>query len=417
MAVDNAEYTHVNDLYVRSGELNSNINAPYTRLANQLQTRLEQLNRIPHPSSVQTSLINSLEDIIGELAVVEDGTIVGYREVNSQVMIDQIQALRQVVDFDFTHGTPGKSPKGQFRPTINDIQESVYNVAVETGNAEAAEALREANTAYRDWTTRFNNDYINPYRNTANRDFEGLINKNTNPDHFNVLRDLIGNTPEGHRVLGGVQREVVEDKLSKFVKEPHLVRSRDFRKTMTDLESVLTPQQLNDVRGEMEALVPEKFNRRATPKKIEKPPEYKPRSLQKELEAYSREQKGAAKYAGKTTAEIKKLSNTPEGVQQLKKDLSKTPNGKQIFDKLAEKKIKSILSGGKIKPKYTGNDLFEILNKEENYALIESLTSPEEASVALDAAEKLANKKFTRANVGKLIGKFGKYKLIHYLVF
>jgi len=414
MDYDNTRYSHVNDLYTDARALNENIQAMHPELVDQLQTRLAELNRIPHPSSVQQNLINSIEDILNSIAEVEEGVVVGYREVNNQVLIDQIQSLRQTVDFDFEHG----SPKGIFRPTINDIQESVYQAAAETGDGRAAHSLARANEEYGAWTREFNNDTINPYRDTTNQNYEKLLDKNLDPDHFNVVRNLVGNTENGREILGATQREVVERKLQKFVENPYLVRTRAFRKTMTELESVLTPEQLNAVRTEMESQVPRKFRRTATVKeKIEMPKPTKPRDLKKELDVVSRDLKAAQKYTGKTTAEIRKLSDTTEGVAQLKQDLSRTKNGEQIFNKLAKEKISSILREGKIKGTPTGEELFKVLNEEKNFHLIEAYTSPEEAAAALDMAEKLANQKFTLTNLAKLSKTAGKYKLIHMLLF
>jgi hypothetical protein len=411
MEMDNVRYSKVNDLYNRSRELNSNINQPHIELASQLNNRLEQLQRIPRPSSVQRNLINALEDIIDELAVVEDGQIIGYKEVNNQTLIDQIQSLRQTVDFDFEHG----SPKGIFKPTISDIQESVYNAA-EKGSGEAAQALRDANTAYREWTTKYNNDYINPYRDRSNLDYEKLLDKNLQPDHFNVINDLVGDTRQGNEILGATKREIVDKKLKKFVEKPDLVRTRDFRRAMTDLESVLSPEQLSSVRSEMESQVPQRTRVEAKVKEKVTPEKYKPRNVEAEVKAATKEIKAAAKYSDKTPAEVRKLSNTPEGIAQLKTDLSKTKGGKDLFDKLAEQKINSIISQGKIKVKYTGNDLVKVLNNEKNYSLIEALTTPEEAKVALDAAQKLADKKFTWENLKGVAKGITKFKLLHWII-
>jgi len=389
MESDNKAYNRVNELYEKSRNLNERVNKPHIKLTHQLQDRLDQLNRIPRPSSVQNNLKNALEDIIEELAVVENGQIVGYKEINNQTLIDQIQSLRQTVDFDFEHG----SPKGIFKPTISDIQDSVYTAA----KGKAAESLAEANSAYREWTTNYNNDYINPYRDRSNKNYEGLLNKNLDPDHFNVVNDLVGETKAGNDILKSTQREIVEKKLRKFVEKPDLVRSRDFRKAMTELESVLSPDQVKAVRAEMESQVSAKFRRKVSvPEKIEK---------------------AAAKYSNKTPAVIRERLTTPEGIAELKTDLSKTKNGKAIFDDLGKRKIKSILSEGKIKADFNGKDLYKVLNNEKNYSLIEALTSPEEAEAALNAAEALSKKKFTAENLNALSKKLMKYKLIHFLVF
>jgi len=403
MESDNAAYQHVNDLYTRARELNEGINAPHAQLAHQLQNRLRNLQRIPRPSSVQRNLMNALEDIIGELAVVEGGAIVSYPNVNNQVLIDQIQSLRQTVDFDFEHG----SPKGIFRPTINEIQESVYRA----GEGAAAESLGEANTAYREWTQNYNNDTVNPYRDRSNQNYEKLLGKNLESDHFNVINNLVGETPQGNDILRASQREIVEKKLKKFVDNPALVRSRDFRRAMTDLESVLSPEQLNTVRSEMEAQVPPRLIRKVTG------PKGTPTRAKaaKGIEEFTKDTKAAAKYSNKTPEKIRKLSKTPEGVAELKQDLSRTKNGKDIFNKLAQEKMESIIRGGKIRGKLLGKDVYDIINNKENYALIEAFTSQEEAKEMLDLAEKVGKKKFTVENIKKVGKSLGKFKLLHFL--
>ena len=414
MDLDNARYSYVNDLYTDANALNANVQTFHPELAHQLQTRLDEIERIPHPSTVQQNLKRSTRNILNSIAEIEEGVIVGYRDINNKVLIDQIQSLRQIVDFDFEHG----SPKNIFRPLIGDIQESVYQAAANAGDARAAQSLARANQEYGTWTREFNNDYINSYRDTTNQSYEQLLDKNLKPDHFNVVRNLAGNTENGREILGAIQREYVEKKLNDFVKNPYLVRSRAFRKTMTELESILTPEQLNAVRTEMESQVPASFRRTAKPKvKPEMPKPAKPRDLQKELDVISKDLKAAEKYTGKTTAKIRELSDTTEGVAQLKQDLSRTKNGEQIFNKLAKEKIQNIVYGGKIKSTLKGSEIYDILNQEKNYALIEAYTSPEEAAAALDMAEKLAKKKFTLENLSKISKKAGKYKLIHMLLF
>lgn len=405
MDSDTAEYKIVNDLYEKSRALNENINSEHRKLAGQLLKRYQDLKKLSSPSAVQSNLMNSLKNILNDLAVIKDAKIVkgSYKKINNQTLIDQIQSLRQTVDFDFAHG----SPKGIFKPTISDIQESVYRAA----KGDAAKALKEANTAYREWTTKYNNDYINPYRDTTNKSFEALMKSNLDPDKFRVVNNLVGEDKVGKNILGATKREVIESKLKDFIKEPILVKTREFRKAMYDLESFLTPAEVASVEKGMNELVPERLQIRATPKK-----KIPIRSVQEELGKFEKAQEVAAKYSSKTLAVVRKLSNTPEGIGQLKTDLLKTDEGKEIFKKFAKQKIKSILMDGKIRGTPTGTQLYEILNNEKNYSLIEALTSKEEAVKALDIAQKLANREFTIKNVAKLVKLGGKYELIHMLL-
>jgi hypothetical protein len=258
----------------------------------------------------------------------------------------------------------------------------------------------------------YDNKNINPFRDTSNQNYEKLLDTVLDPDTFNMVQTVAGNTAAGDEILGATKRKMVDKKLAKFVKKPATIRSRDFRTAMTELESVLTPQEMNAVRTEMESQVPPQLRRDVTAHEM--PSRAK---AAKEVEKFTKESKAAAKYMDKTPAEIRKLSNTPEGIEQLKKDLSGTQKKKDIFEKLSKEKIESMKKGGKIRAKPTGKEIFDVFNQEKNYSLLEALTSPEEAAEALDVAEKIANKKFTKENVSKYVKLGGKYKLIHFLLF
>ena len=262
MQVNDGAYELVNTLYNRSRELNAGINGTHPDMVRQLHNRLENLRRIPRPSSVQRNLMGALEEILEETAIMENGVIIDYRSIDNQVLIDQIQSLRQTVDFDFEHG----SPKGIFRPVIQDIQNSV----LEAAEGEAAEAFREAGDAYADWTRTYNNKNINPFRDASNQNYEKLLDQIKHPDDFNMVQNIVRGTESGEEILGATQRKMVDDKLRKFVEKPNLIRSRDFRTAMSELESALTPEQMNAVQTEMESQVPQRLRRNITEKKAPK---------------------------------------------------------------------------------------------------------------------------------------------------
>ena len=153
-------------------------------MAENLLVRANEIRSIPRPSGVENQLLAAIDDILGETAVIENGIITGYIPINSQRLIRQVQSLRRSVDFDFAHG----QPKNIFRPVIREIQDSVIREAQTAGLPEAADALIDANEAYREWTTTFNNDYINQYRDISNRSYTKLYDKILKSDAFVVVR-------------------------------------------------------------------------------------------------------------------------------------------------------------------------------------------------------------------------------------
>lgn len=396
MELDNSAYTNVNELYDVSRELNSGVNQIHAELADQIIDLTADIRRIPNPSGVQNQLLRSSEDILNSLiARSEDGTITGYRRISNQTLIDQVQSLRQKVDFDFAHG----NPKNIFRPLINDIQESVVRVAQQTGNAEAANALLDANQAYREWTTTYNNDYVNPYRDLSNRDYSKLYKRNTNTDNFNVVRDIIEDTPRGQEIIGATQRDIADKAMKKYTDNPRNIDRTEFNKDLRELESTLNPNQIEGIRDEF-SNAQRRFPRDVRQIKA-------PESISKELKAME-------VFTGKDPESILSEMNTRSGIRRIEERMT-TPKEKKVFEKVKQQKIRDIFREGKVKADYSGEDIQRVLNKTKNYELIEELTSPEIAKDLLESAEKMANKKFTKENLVKF-GKESSNRLIKYKV-
>ena len=393
MTADEAAYQEVGNLYDVSRELNSTVNTIHPEMVQNLLNMAEEIRSIPRPSGVQNQLLRALDDIIAETATIEDGIVNGYRPINNQRLIDQVQSLRQVVDFDFAHG----QPKNIFRPAIREIQSSVIREAQSSGNAPAAEALQEANAAYREWTTTFNNDYINPYRDISNRSYSKLYDKIKSSDDFVVVRDIIGDTAQGREILGAAQRDIVEKAVKPFIDNPRNISQRALDKTIRELEPVLNPGQIEGIREEITTA------QRVFPKKIRvmQMPEKVPIDI-----------KAIQKYTGKTPESIEAMGNTRSGIRELKKDLSSTSRGRDLFDKFSDKRIEDILREGKVKADYSGKDLARVMNNKKNFELISELTSPELANELLKDATKLGNKIITSENLKKIGAKAIQYKIL-----
>lgn len=399
--IDNEAYQNVNNIYNISRNLNENVVDIHPQMAERLNDMAENLRNIPQPSSVQRQLLNSIENILQDIAPVQEGVIMGYQPINNQILIDQIQSLRQAVDFDFAHG----QPKNIFRPLINDLSEGVINAAQRTGNIEAAEALINAETAYRDWTTRFNNDYINPYRDISNRDYQKLFNKMLDIDEFNVMNDVIGETQAGNRIMQATRRDLVEKEMKNILDNPRNISQRELERKFREMQTYLEPEQIERLRNEIEQY------RRRFPREVR---------VVKMPEKVTPDLKAIQKYTNYSPEKIENMMNSRSGIKELKNKLSTTDQGTKLFNKIRQQKIQDIIRGGKVKKEYTGKDIYEILNEKKNYNLMEELTSPEETKVLHETAKEIADRKFTRENIekfGKQAGKrYAKYKLLKILL-
>ena len=389
MKLDEAAYRNVNKLYQRSRELNANVEDIHPNLVNSLNEKLEGLQKIPEPSGPQKQLITALENIIGELAEVSEGKIAGYKPISNQTLIDQIQSLRQKVDYDFAHG----NAKNIFKPTINDIQSSVRGVAEQSGNKEALQALDEANAAYRDWVTTFDSDYIRPIRDIQNRDYSKMFKGAQDVDEFNELKKILEKSPEGSQISDALKRDLVSKYLGKYSDKPVQSSLKEFNRDLKELEAVISPEQATEVRS--------KFlegKKSQTPK----------------FKATSQEQK-AAKYLDEKPEAISRRFDTRSGIKEIKKDLNKTENGKEIYDTLRRQKVRDILRENNIEKEFTGNDLYKTLNKRENFELLSELIGEQETEAARVLAKQLGKKQVRKQNIKQIAGHAVALKFLKYV--
>ena len=380
---DESAYRQVNQLYRKSKELNSTIEDVHPGLVNSLRDRLSELQRIPHPSGPQKQLISAIENIMGELAEFEGNQVIGYKPINNQVLIDQAQSLNQITDYDFAHG----NVKNIFKPTISEIQNAARSAAEHSGNKEALESFDTARSAYAEWANTFDNDYIRPLRNVQNRDYSKIYKQSLNPDEFNELNKVFDKSPEGRQIVGAIKREMVEKTVGQYAEKAPNVALKHLNKDLEELEAVLTPEEVKNVRQNFLTI-----KRTETPKFKATPIETT-----------------AAKYAKKKPEDIQSLLNSRSGIKDLRKDLSASEKGKEIFETLKRQKVRDILRGGNIQKVFKGKDLYKAVNKADNYEILSELLGSEEVDAALEASKELGGKIVTLENLKKV----GEYTLAH----
>lgn len=124
-------------------------------------------------------------------------------------------------------------------------------------------------------------------------------------------------------------------------------------------------------------------------------PKYHPPKETKEM--------AAAAKIGKTTPEdIQRMMKTPTGMKEIESMLSKSPNGKKLYDKIAEHNLKSRLQRKKVITEYTGDELADILNREDNYDMFSAILGEQETEQLLDVAIDIGKEKLRRDKLKKL---------------
>lgn len=383
MKEDHEAYKQVNKNYLDSRTLNKEVITTHPELVQQIDTRLKDLKAIPDPSGPQKQQIITLNKLRKNLANFDaEGNIVDYKPISNQILIDQIQSTRQKIDYDFSHG----NVKNIFKPMIGDLQKAVEKAAESTGNTAALEALKKANGSYKDWANAFDNDYIRPFRDQSNKDFSRLYKNSLEVDQANVIRDLLSKTTEGKTLERSLVRDIVEKDLKEFLNDPRSVSPKEFKKTLSELEAVLSPEEVQALKGvyalENQGIgIRAKFNQQTKP------------TIETSI---------ASKYVQKSEEQILSLLDSRSGIKELRNDLKGNP---KLFDVISKQKTRSILQDGSIEAEFTGNELYKVLNKEKNYEILSELIGKEATEEARQAAKQIANQKMNLDTVKK----FGKY--------
>ena len=392
MNLDEDVYRGVNELYRISREANQGVVEIHPQLVQRLANRVSELEAIPEPSDVQRRVIRASNNVIDALAQRGDeGVITGYTPVNNQILIDQIQALRQIIDYDFAHG----NTKNIFRPIINDIQDSVVRAAENSATPEAAEYFNDARAAYRAWVEAFDNPYIRPFRDGSNQDFSKLFKSALDMDESNMLRQVLNLSERGQQLGNASTREIVEKHLSRYFENPQSYTDREFAKALRELEAVITPQQSQQIRAEFARSIPP-------------PPPPQPRTdfrAKVQPRALTADEKIAAKHLGKEPEDIQAMMNRRTGIKNLREDLSGTQIKREVFDRLSKQKMRSILREGNIEKEFTGDDLYKFLNKEKNFELFSEFLGEQEAEAMRQTAKEIGKAQVKSEMRRKTLGK------------
>jgi hypothetical protein len=388
--------------------------------------RLDELRSIPALSGPEQQLENSLRKILVSAAKLspEDSSILGYQRISNQVLFDQARSLRYHLDYDFAHG----NVKGIFKPTIDALEEAAQTAASQSGNEGAYQAHTAAKAAYKEWATLYNNDYIRPFRDRSNLDYSKLFKSALDIDEFRAIDQVLSRSNAGQHVSDQVKRSMVEKNLKKYIDQPKIHISPDFKTSMRELSPVLTPDQSKEItnilRERSKSPVPLKA-RKASKTEIPKEPklakEIAPPKLPKEPtkpkkkpspKPFELPKKGTLKPTKSMQAAAKRLETTPEdlismtksvtGLRKLKKDLPEP-----LARKVEQDTMSRMLREGKIEKEFTGEELYDILNKSENYPVFSEILGETEVDELMKIAKEIQKHHGSRKVKFEAIKKFG----------
>lgn len=407
--LDDAAYAKVNDAYTLSRDLNKQIAETQPELLKKLNETIDHIDTIPHPSSIQENLRKTAKDIKSQLIAQDVEGVEKLVPINNQTLIDQIQSIRQIVDYDFEHG----GAKGIFKPVLKELQDSVVRAGEKSGNTVATAANREARKLYRDWAEKFDNDYVRPFRDKSNFDYEKLYTSSQKTDNFNQVFDVLNESPRGKEILNGIKADAVENKFSSFSKDPAKMSIREFNQALRDVEALkgVTESQVNKIK---QNFIEARQNINKPVKKVEA-----------KIAEPSYTEKVASKYLEMKDAEVlQKKANTPLGIRDLKKDFldpkrGRVEQGQKLYDTISKQNMRNRLYEGDITKKSTGSDIARVLKKEKNYEYFSEILGQKEVDEFIRVAEEIGKKEMRADAVSKYAKKalfIKSYKLLWPLI-
>jgi hypothetical protein len=408
-ANDNFDYQQVRDAYTISDKLGETVQGEHSGLALELVRLIDELKQIPELSPPRKQLLTIAEKILNKIGIFNDeGVLIGFNKVSNKILQDQAKELRYFMDFNFEHG----NNRAIFTPLVNTLEDAAESAAINTGNQAAYDASRKSRSLYRQWAKDYDNDYIRPFRDTKNHDYIKLFNKTLDPDTYPVVNNILNRSNAGQQISKADKRALIENELKPFFGNRGKVDTDKFEDALKRIRGIITPEEeraiheafaherrtpvINGKKAEIpegpkgikelpQAKIPlfEKQKRKVgeiTEVKIPLKPDVKP----------TKEMQASAKIMKIKPEQALKMTENPSGLKELKDNLSKP-----LFKKVGQHKVKDILFEGRVERKFTGDELYDIINKGNNYALLSEILGEDVAADLLVNSREIAGKSAT----------------------
>lgn len=431
-ATDKSDYAEVKNLYKISDDLNESVVGEHPELANELRAWIEDWSQAPNQTPLEQQRLASAKRLLSSLLEVdESGAVLGFKEVSNKVLLDQAKVLRNSLSYDFSHG----NPEGILKPFIDALQDAAESAAMIAGNTEAVTANQAARTAFRQWAETYQNPFIRSLRNTKNKNPVRSFDKSLNIDDFRKLDDVLSRSYSGQQLSDQTRRELVDKYVGKYLKEGAKFDKEGFNAALRELEPILKPGEAQQIRQAVNQSQkrPAILGKKLESAKEPKPPKLKSGPDTVAIPSYKQPfrahkapetikipvktevkptaaMKEAAKRMNITEEEAIRQSNSPSGLRKLKEYLGDSQSGQQIYREIGKRKIKDVLFEGKVKQEFTGEELYRVMNKGENFDIISEIIGEDAAVDLLESAKSIAEKKATVDSIKKVAKKFGTVK-------
>lgn len=369
-------YNSVRSLYKNSRALNENISTIRPDIYSESEAIIDRLGPIERSklTPIESKQLDMAKKMKGKLAEFnpETGEFIDFKDVSNQALIDDIQALNHDLDFNFHYGEEAN----KLRPFRNALEDSIENAA--QGNPEALLSWIEARQAHSGWKRMYDNKLTRNIRNASNQNYSSTLNSIANsPDKLNIIRNIFDVDQRGRELFSGMQRQFAEKKFGKFLDKPHGANMREFNNLLKESEAVLSPDQVERIRSEVDSA------RKVRPQYSGQPTE-----AEKALGNFKKVKPG----------DIRSQLNDVDGIKEWKQAVQENPKMEKVFDTAIKQQVRRRLQDQQVKKILTGKDLESVINKQDNYEIFSEIFGQEVVDDTLKFAEDAANQEIMAAN-------------------
>lgn len=312
--IDNTVHDAVDVLYEKQRTANALVNYTHPALLNTLTEMEEGLVGYLNPAQVvMRDAIGKIKNMLRTVSPSKDPVTgialkpkIVYNKVNNLDLMEQSKSLKKHIDFEFAHG----DMYNILRPLSEELENAAIQAAERSGNKVAIESSKEAKEGYGFWARNFNNPTARRLRDITNEDFTATGDFLTDIDKFIQVKDVFNKTPAGEKIVGHLQRQIVEEKLQPFLRNPLDADMEKLDIVLKDLKPVISPSEANEIR--------DVFNRVKS-----RPAEIKAAEI-----------KLASRYTNLKGETVTKMTRSNSGMKELKEQLNATPEARALYDNL-----------------------------------------------------------------------------------
>lgn len=384
----------LNEAYDAAEQAYQNTSDIYPNLVTRLEEARDKILARRDPKLLNTAeknVVDSINNLLDSL-VTSDGSFI---EQPVSVLLKTAKSWSSKLSHEEIFG----DVKRFLSKLIPDINEA--GLAAVERQGISPDLLRDADRMYADWASRYANDEISPYLQTSIRNPEALFRKSLSDEGtYRAVKGALEGSAFEDVISNATAREIATTRLDKYLKDIKKVGNVDYEKEIRNLEPLIGEKPTQDIdkylRNKKKEIYPEP-----------KPPfkaERKPIGRTPLPSPLKGAEKKVSQFLEMSPEEIIKKGKTRSGLKELKKELEKTPRGKNLYNMFRRQRIRDVLQENQLTRKMKGKDLFNVLNKRENFEILSELIGEEETRAALDAAKELADKRFSSEALSK-IGK------------